>query len=243
MLKKTAFIILIVCFILLMWFVLYKKYRNTSSTETPSPTLETVHTEKPIASPTENPYAVNTPTPTVGIDYPENYFIMGGESFDFGAVEPDVLYSCEGANGLEQLLDFGVAEYYTASVAYKDKRFVTSEGISIGSTKEEVLKAYEKYAVTGIIEGYQQEKPGGELDRFLQDINNIPKSEGGGFRWLVFLKNLAKKGYTVSADKLLYVDNVTEEGVEQFGGLGAWIFVFDDSDEVIMIIWTAPTTG
>ena len=42
---------------------------------------------------------------------------------------------------------------------------------------------------------------------------------------------------------MLYVDNGAPAGIEQFGGLGAWIFVFDDLDVLQMIIRTAPTSG
>jgi len=214
--------------------------------KTPIP-INIPQTEKPTENPAQEPDAMTT-TPPIKIGYPENFHSIGGEYVDIKAVEPEVLSSREGAHGVVRHLDYGDIEVYEiggewrTDIAYKDKKFVTSEGISVGNTRLETLKAYEKYGITGIIEGFPHEYPGSELDRCLANFNDIPKDEGG-YRWFVFLKNLADKGYTVSADKLLYVDNGTDEGVEQFGGLGAWIFVFDDADELIMIISTAPTAG
>jgi hypothetical protein len=195
-------------------------------------------------------------SPAIKLVYPENFFIPSGKPIDYGALaEPAELFYYVGLNAIERILDYGIVMVYSEEyggqehfyeTSYKDARFVTSENISVGSTKEEVLRAYRQYGITDVVDGYKRNIGGlnVELEEYMQNgVQNYSAEELRIYNWLIFIKLLAEERGNINTDQLLYVDNGTPEGIEQFGGLGAWIFVFDDNDILQMIIITAPTSG
>jgi len=184
---------------------------------------------------------------------------MSGEPVDYGALpEQTEIYAYAGADGPVRIMDYGVLIDYEVhdgysdawnhyDTGYIDPKFVTSEGIHAGSTRAEVLAAYEKYGVTDVAAGYSRNiggLPAPDLETILENgIETYSYGEMGAYRWMYLVKALAESEDGINTHDLLYADDGTDAGITQFGGLGAWIFVFDDLDAVRMIIWTAPTSG
>ena len=191
------------------------------------------------------------------LTYPEDFFLISGEPIDLAALdEPIELFNYISANGPERLLDYGIVmiltldyagEEHDIEIGYKDERFVTSENISVGSTKEDVLEAYQQYGIVNAVKGYGRiigQNSDAELELFLKKgIMEYSMEQFGGYRWLWLVKALADSEDNINTNDFLYVDNGTPEGIEQFGGLSAWIFVFDDFEVVKMILLTYPTSG
>ena len=105
---------------------------------------------------------------------------------------------------------------------YKNANYVTSEGISVGSSKKDVVNAYKKY---GLVE-YKITK-----------ITNIN----------VRSLDLLIKGVDL-ADTFLYVDNHNAfsdsyPGVNYWGGSGAFIFIINTGNVVERILSYSPTAG
>lgn len=105
---------------------------------------------------------------------------------------------------------------------YKNVNYVTSEGISLGSSKKNVVAAYQKYG--------------------LQEYN-ISKITSMNLRSL----DIVLQGIDL-ADTFLYVDNHSifndsYQGTDYWGGIEAIIFILDQNNEVVKIVKVAPTSG
>lgn len=209
-----------------------------------------------VESPNIKPTTIPAIAPYVEPEYSENFFTMSGEPIDFNALpEPIELFYHAGANGPVRLLDYGIVMALTleyngqenqTDIGYMDERFVTSENISTGSTKAEVLAAYQKYGVVDVLEGYKRNTGNthSELELYLKNgVEEYSMEELGSYGWLRLVKALAKNKGNINTNDLLYIDNGTPNGIEQFGGLVALIFIFNDFDVLQMIIRTAPTSG
>lgn len=166
------------------------------------------------------------------IEYPANYLTMGDEPINYEKLpKPVELYSHLGADGIIRLLDYGIVEVVSIEYGgkshfietdYKDKKFVTSEGIHVGSQKKEVLSAYKKYG----IKEFSPDK--------LRDYN-VRSS----------IVTLPEFQVTIP---FLYVSNEkvfqpSYAGKDYWEGLVAFIFIFNDKNEVSRIVKVAPTSG
>lgn len=162
--------------------------------------------------------------------YPENFLIMRALD-DSDDSEPFIYASGQNANGGFQIVyykDYNTFEIYINSewvatqIVYNNSNYITSEGISVGSGKMDVISAYKKYG----IEEYNLSK----ITQFGLDSLDI-----------IFMG-------TVLADTFLYIGNdnifeVTYTGIDYWGGLGAYIFILDNNDSVVKIISCSPTSG
>ena len=117
---------------------------------------------------------------------------------------------------------YPTGEWTVLQTVYKNANYVTSEGISVGSSKKEVFAAYKKY-------GIKEYK--------------ISKITSVNLRSL----DIALQGIEL-ADTFLYEDNrsifsSSYQGTDYWGGLGAFIFILDQNDVVVKIAKVAPTSG
>ena len=117
---------------------------------------------------------------------------------------------------------YPTGEWTVLQTVYKNANYVTSEGISVGSSKKEVFAAYKKY-------GIKEYK--------------ISKITSVNLRSL----DIALQGIEL-ADTFLYVDNrsifsSSYQGTDYWGGLGAIIVILDQNDVVVKIAKVAPTSG
>ncbi len=113
-------------------------------------------------------------------------------------------------------------DWTVLQTVYKDANYVTSEGISVGSIKKNVVAAYQKYG--------------------LQEYN-ISKITSMNLRSL----DIVLQGIDL-ADTFLYVDNHnifndSYQGTDYWGGLEAIIFILDRNNVVEKIVEVAPTSG
>jgi pimeloyl-ACP methyl ester carboxylesterase len=166
--------------------------------------------------------------------YPENFLTMRrtNDSKDNNGETPFIYASGQNANG-----EFRIAYYndydsyeiidtsgeaYAVQTVYKNANYVTSEGVFVGSAKDDVLTAYQKY-------GLKEYK-----------INRIT-SMGLNSLDIVIL------GIDLT-DRFLYIDNHnifndSYPGHDYWGGLGAIIFILDQDNTVAKIVSYAPTSG
>lgn len=166
--------------------------------------------------------------------YPKDFLTMRciNPSDDGGEDTPLVYASGQNANGpfrIAYYRDFDTFEEQSPSgdwnvlqTVYKDANYVTSEGISVGSSKENAAAAYQKYG--------------------LQEYN-ISKITSMNLRSL----DIVLQGVDL-ADTFLYVDNQnifndSYQGTDYWGGLGAIIFIMDHDNVVAKIVKAAPASG
>lgn len=119
-------------------------------------------------------------------------------------------------------LQYPSGDWTVLQKVYKDANYVTSEGISVGSSKKNVEAAYQKYG--------------------LQEYN-ISKITSMNLRSL----DIALQGIDL-AGTFLYVDNHnifndSYQGTDYWGGLEAIIFILDRNNVVVKIVGVAPTSG
>ena len=168
------------------------------------------------------------------IAYPKDFLIMRciNSSNDNAEDTPFVYANGKNANGSFRIVyyrDFNTFELQYQSGdwtvlqrVYKNANYVTSEGISVGLSKKNVLAAYKKYG--------------------LQEYN-ISKITSMNLRSL----DIVLQGIDL-ADTFLYVDNNnifndSYQGIDYWGGLGAIIFILDQNNVVVKIVKVAPTSG
>jgi hypothetical protein len=166
------------------------------------------------------------------VEYPANYLIMENEPIDYEKLpKPVELYSHSGPNGVERLLDYEIVEVvlleyggesHIIETDFKDKKFVTSEGIHVGSQKKEVLSSYKKYGI--------QEFSSDKLTDYNVRSSIVTLSEFQVTTPFLYVSNekVFQQSYT---------------GKDYWGGLGALIFIFNDKNEVSRIVRVAPTSG
>ncbi len=119
-------------------------------------------------------------------------------------------------------LQYPSGDWTVTQKVYKNANYVTSEGISVGSSKKDVVAAYQKYG--------------------LQEYN-ISKITSMNLHSL----DIALKGIEL-ADTFLYVDNHnifndSYRGTDYWGGLGAILFILDHNNVVAKIVRVDPTSG
>lgn len=168
------------------------------------------------------------------ITYPKDFFTMRyiNPSNDNAEDAPFVYANGQSANGpfrIAYYRDFDTFELQYLSgdwtvlqKVYKNENYVTSEGILIGSSKKNVVAAYQKYG----------------LQKY-----NISKITSMNLRSL----DIVLQGLDL-ADTFLYVDNHnifndSYQGMDYWGGLGAIIFILDQNNVVVKIVEIAPTSG
>lgn len=168
------------------------------------------------------------------ITYPKGFLAMRciNPSNDNAEDIPFVYANGQNANGQFRVAyyrDFDTFEeqyppgdWTALQTVYKNANYVTSEGISVGSSKKNVVAAYQKY-------GHQ------EL--------NISKITSMNLRSL----DIVLQG-TDLADTFLYVDNHnifndSYQGTDYWDGLVAIIFILDQNNVVVKIVEVAPTSG
>jgi len=168
------------------------------------------------------------------IAYPEDFLTLHCISPSNDNVEDTLLIYANGqnANGpfrIAHYHDFDTFEeeyppgdWKAIQTVYKNANYVTSEGISVGSSKKNVVAAYQKY-------GYQE--------------YSISKITSMNLRSL----DIVLQGIDL-ADTFLYVDNHnvfndSYQGTDYWGGLGAIIFILDQNNVVVKIVRVEPTSG
>ncbi len=168
------------------------------------------------------------------IEYPKDFLTMRciNPSNDNAEDTLFVYANGQNANGpfrIAYYRDFDTFELQDPSgdwtvlqTVYKDANYVTSEGISVGSSKKNVVAAYQKYG--------------------LQEYN-ISKKTSMNLRSL----DIVLQGIDL-ADTFLYVDNHnifsdSYQGTDYWGGLEAIIFILDRNNVVEKIVEVAPTSG
>lgn len=171
----------------------------------------------------------------VGISaYPKDFLIMHciNPSDDNADDTPFVYAKGQNANGpfrIAYYRDFDTFEsQYPSSdwtalqTVYKDANYATSKGISVGSSKKNVVSAYQEYGLKEY---------------------SISKITSMNLRSL----DIVLQGIDL-ADTFLYVDNHNifnnfYQGTDYWGSLEAIIFILDQNDVVVKIVKTAPTAG
>jgi hypothetical protein len=166
--------------------------------------------------------------------YPEDFLTMRCIDPSGGNAEDTRLVYASGENAdgpfrIAHYRDFDTFELQYPSgdwtalqTVYKDGNYVTSKGISVGSSKKNVVAAYKKYG--------------------LQEYN-ISKITSMNLRSL----DIVLQGIDL-ADTFLYVDNHnifnnSYPGTDYWGGLEAIIFILDQNNAVAKIVRVAPTSG
>ena len=166
--------------------------------------------------------------------YPKDFLTMRciNPSDDNAEDTPLVYANGQNANGPFRIVhyrDFDTFEeqypsgdWTVTQKVYKNADYVTSEGISVGSSKKNVVEAYQKYS--------------------LQEYH-ISKITSMNLRSL----DIVLQGIDL-ADTFLYVDNHnvfndSYQGTDYWGGLGAIIFILDQNNVVVKIVEVAPTSG
>ncbi|MCL2351370.1 MAG: hypothetical protein FWC55_02440 [Firmicutes bacterium] len=170
------------------------------------------------------------------IAYPEDFLTIHGKnpSGNDAENEPYVYESGEGADGPFRIVYYNYNSYsayekldpYSGwraiNTVYNDDNYVTSEGISVGSNKKDVINAYEKY---------------GLREYNLSKITSLN----------IWSLDILLHGVDL-ADTFLYVDNqnvfdAAYPGTDYWGGLGALVFILDQNDRVVKIGEISPTSG
>lgn len=168
------------------------------------------------------------------IVYPKDFLTMSciNPSNDNVDDAPFIYANGQNANGPFRIVyyrDFDTFEeqyppgdWTVLQKVYKNANYITSEGISVGSSKKNVVEAYQKYG--------------------LQEYN-ISKITSMNLRSL----DIVLMGIDLS-DTFLYVDNHnvfndSYQGTDYWGGLGAIIFIMDQNNVVVKIVRAAPTSS
>ena len=166
--------------------------------------------------------------------YPKDFLTMRclNPSDDNAEDTPFVYANGQNANGPFRIvyyrdfdtfeLQYPSGDWTALQTVYKDGNYVTSEGISVGSGKKDVVAAYQKYG----LEEY-----------------NISKITSMNLRSL----DILLQGVDL-ADTFLYVDNHnifnnSYQGTDYWGSLEAIIFILDKNNAVVKIVKAAPTSG
>lgn len=168
------------------------------------------------------------------IAYPEDFLTMRciNPSNDNAEDTPLIYANGQNANGPFRVVyyhnfdtfeeQYPSGDWSVSQTVYKDADYVTSEGIAVGSSKKNVVTAYQKY-------GFQE--------------YNISKITSMNLRSL----DIVLKGIDL-ADTFLYVDNHnifngSYQGTDYWGGLGAILFILDQNNVVVKIVRVDPTSG
>lgn len=167
------------------------------------------------------------------IAYPENFLTMRRvDPSDDAEDTPFVYADGQNANGPFRIVyyrNFDTFESQEPSgdwtvlqTVYKDANYTTSEGVSVGTGKKDVVAAYQEYG--------------------LQEYN-VSKITSMNLCSL----DIALQGIDL-ADTFLYVDNHnifsdSYPGTDYWGGLDAIIFIMDQNDAVAKIVRVAPTAS
>jgi len=168
------------------------------------------------------------------IPYPEDFLTMKfiGPSTDDNNDIMLIYSTGQNANGPFRIayyqnyntveMQYPTGKWEIIEKVYKNANYATSEGISVGSSKKDVVKAYKKY-------GLQEYKIG--------KITHI------NVRSLDILL-----GDVTFADTFLYVDNHNAfsdsyPGVNYWNGSGAFIFIINTGNVVERILSYSPTAG
>lgn len=168
------------------------------------------------------------------IAYPEDFLTMRciNPSNDNAGDTPFVYANGQNADGPFRIayyhdfdtfeLQYPSGDWTVLQTVYKNANYVTSEEISVGSDKKNVVAAYQKYG--------------------LQEYN-ISKITSMNLRSL----DIVLQGIDL-ADTFLYVDNHnifndSYPGTDYWGGLEAIIFILDQNNVVVKIVEAAPTSG
>jgi len=168
------------------------------------------------------------------ITYPEDFLAMRCINSSNDNAEDTLFVYANGqnANGPFRIVyysDFDTfelqylsGEWTVLQTVYKDANYVTSEGIFVGSSKKNVVAAYQRYG--------------------LQEYN-ISKITSMNLCSL----DIVLKGIDL-ADTFLYVDNHnifndSYQGTDYWGGLGAIIFIMNQNNVVVKIVRVDPTSG
>jgi hypothetical protein len=119
-------------------------------------------------------------------------------------------------------MQYPTGNWSILQTVYINANYATSEGISVGSSKKDVMNAYQKY------------------DLHEYKISKIATMN-------VLSLDLLIKGVNL-ADTFLYVDNhnvfnESYHGIDYWGGLGAYIFIINQGNVVGRILSFAPTAG
>jgi len=200
---------------------------NLSATDFPSATCAS-SSERTIMD-----YSLQSQASEVTV-YPEDFLAMRyiGTSNDNFEDSQNIYASGNNATGPFRIVnyrDFDTFEmqypsgdWVVSQKVYKNANYVTSEGISVGSVKKNVIDAYQKY----------------ELKEY-----NISKISTVNL-WTL---DIVLKGIDL-ANTYLYVDNQnifneSYPGTDYWGGLGAYIFILDQNNTVVKIVEYGPTSG
>ena len=166
--------------------------------------------------------------------YPKDFLTMRciNPSNDNAEDTPFVYANGQNANGPFRIayyrdfdtfeLQYPSGDWSVSQMVYKNANYVTSEGISVGLSKKNVVAAYQKYG--------------------LQEYN-ISRITSMNLRSL----DIVLQGIDL-ADTFLYVDNHnvfndSYQGTDYWGGLGAILFILDHNNMVVEIVRVDPTSG
>lgn len=168
------------------------------------------------------------------IVYPRDFLTMRciNPSNDNAEDTPFVYAKGQNANGTFRIayyrnfdtfeLQYPSGDWTVLQTVYKDANYLTSEGICVGSSKKDVVGAYQKYGLKEYNISKITSMNLSSLDIVLQGID--------------------------LADTFLYVDNHnvfndSYQGTDYWGGLGAIIFILDQNNVVVKVVEAAPTSG